>query len=224
MSSPENTSKPQGEKGPESSFKFRIDWAKILPILISGLLGSGLTFVSTWQQNSNDRISMILERYDKDNGNLRTRVAELETTIAVQGDQIYEMRTERSELLQKFQILEAGQIKMPVPFWIKSLDGKMLMINDAYVDAFIRPRGDTRDDYVGKTDIEYWGKKVGSIYQHNDQKALRALEPIVFRETVPIAGKDIGEDWLFMKYKLLVNGQLVGIAGIGFPVSIITDN
>lgn len=164
---------------------------------------------------------MILERYDRDNGNLRTRVAELETTISVQGDQIYEMKTERSEMLQKFQILEAGQIKMPVPFWIKSLDGKMLMVNDAYVDAFLRPRGDTRDDYVGKTDIEYWGKKVGAVYQHNDKKALRAFEPIVFRETVPVEGKDIGEDWLFMKYKLLVNGQLVGIAGIGFPVSIL---
>jgi hypothetical protein len=103
---------------------------------------------------------------------------------------------------------------LPFPAWIKSPEGIMMGLNNAYEQAFLRPKGFRRVDYVGHDDEKIWGGKVATTFRRNDQKAIKS-EQGVFIEIDD--DHEILKPWTFYKYPRFSDGVLVGIAGIGLP-------
>jgi len=46
----------------------------------------------------------------------------------------------------------AVSLSFPLPFWYKSEEGRMIMLNDEYCKTYHK----CREDYIGKTDYEVW--------------------------------------------------------------------
>ena len=120
--------------------------------------------------------------------------------------------------------------KMPYPAWIKVVEEGteggtprfvMQYINKAYEDWF----GITAEEYVGKTDMEVWGLRVGQAYYENDLAIFnnRPATAVVVKEpvTAPVghdAPTKAGEkvDAEFLKAYLSRNG-VQGIVGYVRP-------
>ncbi len=74
---------------------------------------------------------------------------------------------EKVKVLVSKLLIASFSSQLPFPFWIKDPSGKMLYLNNAYAKAFdVVP-----EEYVGKTDEEYWGEH-GKSYRAGDLKGM----------------------------------------------------
>ena len=72
-------------------------------------------------------------------------------------------------------------------------------------------------DYSGTPDAEVWGKEVGETFAANDRTA-KKVGLWWGKEKIIINGEDIGEDWTFIKYKLVDQyGNFQGIGLMAIP-------
>ncbi|MCJ8334907.1 MAG: hypothetical protein MJH10_11750 [Epibacterium sp.] len=189
-------------------------------------------------EDSRKDFDLILDTYRETNETLKKSIDTLKKELKYTKEELtrYIIRLKEAEMrILEIQterdILLATHLDLPTPQWVVEVSekqkdgtikyGKMIMLNDAYEDAFLIPQGLSKADYIGKTHVDVWGQETGNKYYSNDFKALAKKRFVVFKEEVPIAGQDIGDDWLFMKYPLYAGRKLIGIGGIGFPVSLV---
>jgi PAS domain-containing protein len=117
-----------------------------------------------------------------------------------------------NKLFSDFRILQLASPKLPTPAWMKDEAGVMVSLNDEYEALYLKPIDKTREDYIGKTDTEFWGKEIGEIYRRNDLKVMHDKSPIASIE--PIQTKDGVKEVYVLKYPLLVGEDyVVGIGG-----------
>jgi PAS domain-containing protein len=90
---------------------------------------------------------------------------------------------------------------LPVPGWVKTLDGEIVACNPAY----------TRRYGVGG---DQWPQEVLDTFLANDQKVIREQKACTFVETVinPITRQQ--ENIVVIKFPLHSGDNLVGVAGI----------
>lgn len=126
---------------------------------------------------------------------------------------------EISSLQNRLIMLESATMDSPFPMWLKSVGtkdkpGVMLVLNSAYERRFLLPLGRIAENYVGKTDAEFWGKEIGNQYWEIDKKVISTGLVIDTYEPSPITKEGRIR---VVKYPRLFNRQIVGIAGIAIP-------
>lgn len=129
------------------------------------------------------------------------------------------MRLMEKELQAKAQLFESAHSHLPVPMWLKDLDGKMLALNDAYEQVFLRPQGKSRDDYIGFIDHDVWPDDIADQFVEHDNQVLH--NDIIWRgiETMPDM-EGIHERWHIIKYVRKVNGIKIGIGGLAIDLEV----
>lgn len=157
------------------------------------------TNVYTEIQRLRERNDMLIEKNDS----LVREVAELNSKLAV-----LEM-----SLTTKISMLESSNNDMPIPIWLKDLDGKVLYVNDVYARTFLIPRGYTANDYVNHYDSDVWPAEVSESFNKNDSHVQISGEIWEGEELVESANGEI-ELWQIMKYPRHHNGRVIGIGGI----------
>ncbi len=139
-------------------------------------------------------------------------------TILAEYKEQVRVLSEKVKVLESKLLLSSFSSQLPFPFWIKDPSGKMLYINNAYAKAFdVIP-----EEYVGKTDEEYWGEH-GKRYRAGDIKGM-AIEGKVWigEEPIIINGTDISDEWFVAKYGIWTGGDhgpriCVANPGLAFP-------
>ena len=132
-----------------------------------------------------------------------------------------------AELENKIMLFEAFGDDMPFAYWMKDNNGVMLHINDEYESLFLKPRGDTKLAYKGKTDVEYWGETIGRAYHSNDMKIITgSVEFFMGIEPIFIGNSNVSKKYLIIKYPRFLGKTRVGIAGMAIPMeeSFFQDN
>ncbi len=181
--------------------------------IVSSLLSGGLVGVITnyllknRKQSSEDFVE-LLRAYKEDN--IALRESEKENS-----DRIRKLENEVNELRSKLMLMESAHYDLPLPQWLKDLDGTMLSFNTAYEDKFILPNDKNPSDYLGSTDSEFWGEEIGREYLANDKKVMRAKKLLHLTETVKVFGGK-NETWEVYKYPRYAGRVLIGIGGIAF--------
>lgn len=107
-------------------------------------------------------------------------------------------------------IFKASTDRFPFPYWIKDLNGKVIYVNEAFVNKYLRTRGLTYSDYVGHYDITIFSVSDSELYQKNDSLVIAVKRPMNFVERV---GKTIVRT---AKFPYELNGVVVGIAGVEY--------
>lgn len=110
-----------------------------------------------------------------------------------------------------------------IPCWRKDLEGRLVYISPGYERVFLDGFNKTADDYLGKTDVEFWGEKIGSVYRANDARAF--FEHELWIGIVPCAVRpDVMIDFKIIKWKEYTPaGNYLGIAGLAIPARRVKD-
>lgn len=123
-----------------------------------------------------------------------------------------ELELKYRALSAQIKLIEVSSPRLRAPQWLKDEDGVMLSLNDAYEDTFLVPIGKKREDYVGKTDIEFWGTDIGTIYRNHDLQVMRDKKP--YSSIEPVKGPDGIYNVYVIKYPILMDEKyVVGIGG-----------
>jgi len=203
-----------------------VDLIKYLPELLT-FLGGGtvLQLFNMWKEKRvekrEDKIEgrndfeTLIEQYKEDNLRLREEVAAMRDEIKEMAAEQRKDKQEIHNLSLKLQLMESAHYDLPIPAWLKDTNGTMLSLNAAYEELFIVPLGKKIEDYVGKTDSEFWGEEIGKEYLLNDLKILRQGKSEIVTETVVMANGEKSQ-WMILKYPRMAGNTKIGIAGIAF--------
>ena len=151
---------------------------------------------------------------------LRIRVDDLQGTVDELEKENRQLHIDIEQVRTNFVLLEASNLHLPLPYWIKDRSGRMLFINESYEKEF----NANLDAYKGKTDIEYWsdvlgpveGKLVGQEYQKNDSYVMESGQVWKGWETVRRAQGDLVK-YRIVKFPVLFNQIIIGVAGLAIP-------
>jgi hypothetical protein len=190
----------------------------IVAALGGGVLTQVFTFIINWQKAEKDDFTTIVDQWQNDNKRLRE---ENQKHLQTQNDlykKLAEHERKISALNTKLLIMESAYMHIPIPSWLKDLDGTMLALNEAYEDNFLKPLGLCRADYLGKTDFDIWDEDVAKEYQQNDVAVLQSPEKVWFGdERIIINGVDVTKEWKTLKYVRFAGDLEVGIGGMAIP-------
>jgi len=157
----------------------------------------GLEFVVDFLKSEMKKVKESLDELKIENENLRKKISILQYQITV---------------------AETAHFESPFPMWLKDMNNKMISLNQAYEDNFLKPLGFRMADYIGYEDSKIWGDKVANNFKKYDDLALKND---IWTESDNEASKlhPLLEGWLFVKYKRKIQGIAVGIAGIAIPLN-----
>jgi PAS domain-containing protein len=199
----------------------------IITVVLSALVGF-LTWVTSnfvsKRQSKRDDFKAISDAYTLEFERQNKKLLDLEARIQQCADNELEQASKIRNLQLTIKGLSIQGLQLPIPMWMKDELGTMISLNDEYEKLFLVPLGKTREDYIGKNDIDFWGKEIGEIYARNDQVVVQTKKPMVTLE--PINTKDGMNKVYVIKYPYLINGNyVVGLGGIaieeGFVESLI---
>jgi hypothetical protein len=153
---------------------------------------------------------------------------EYKNVINSQKGDLSDFRKEVSDLHKKIENLNtiireldaalirsnAISLSFPFPFWYKSSDGKMRMLNDEYCKTYLK----RREDYIGKTDKEVWDNEKALQFMLNDEKTLNSSKGYTINYDEEV------DDTIVIKWRIpgLTKDESY-IAGIAVPYNFIED-
>lgn len=147
-------------------------WLKIALALISaGLTGE---IFGVWKFNS--ELSSTDKKYFTEQ--LQHCIERTDVIQRDCNDRVSEMQTELSMLKANAIVTAAIATDLPLPMWIKDMNGKMLYLNDEYEKIFLIPRGVRALNYIGNDDFSVWPKKIAEEFRKNDVEAFNSSHPI----------------------------------------------
>lgn len=157
----------------------------------------------------------LINTYKEDNERLRNEWSELRNEVKQLRESQLKDKEEIHKLSMQLQLMESAHYDLPVPSWLKDTNGVMLAINPAYEELFLRPLGLNPSDYIGKTDIEFWGEKIGREFMVKDQQVFRQGKSELVIETIPLPNGESAR-YLTLKYVRMAGNVKIGIAGMSF--------
>lgn len=191
---------------------------EIILFLTGGGLATFFNFLRDKRKDKNDEYRDLIDYMSK---LVESRDAQLEK-MQEQNDvcrkEIDKLKSELNELKAKFIVIESAHFDIPFPMWLKSLDGKMISLNNEYENVFLYPINKSAKDYIGKNDEEFWGLDIAKEYCKNDKKALNSKNGYWSgRETIIINGVDYSDQWTIVKFVRHSGRVPIGIGGIAIP-------
>lgn len=120
------------------------------------------------------------------------------------------------------QVVKANSVpfsyiqNLPIPAWLKSIDGKYLWINEAYCLEW----GASSVDFEGKDDYQLWGREVALLIKNNDSRVIVEGVSIFAKELIPDNIHDVdgpSSNWNVRKFPVKnPEGRIVAIGGVAW--------
>lgn len=170
------------------------NWLELTSIVLGSSVITGfLTYkISNRKQNTNEFISVVSEYKEM---LLQWKAEKKELQDEAKSMKLQITRLERSEVEHKIEIInlrnqlmifEGSHGDVPIPIWLKDTKGVMLFLNDEYEKLILHPVNKVKQDYIGKTDYEFWesvygkekGYKIADSFRRNDLAVQKSRKPL----------------------------------------------
>jgi len=171
---------------------------------------------SAKKQRSED-FKLLIESYQKQYKDIMEEVKSYKQKEQECLDRYSGLEVQLLKLQSNMSLLRASSPNIPIPMWVKDINGIMLALNDEYERAFLMPQGKRREDSVGKTDDDIWGSEMAIQLRESDMKAIDQDEPVIGIETIRIGDEKHPKLWNIIKYPNKIGDLVVTIGGIAFP-------
>ena len=193
-----------------------MDYIEIISAAVGGgFLTKLFDYLMNLRKAESDDFDTIVAQWQQDNERLRQENKEHKDRQDELYKKIAEHEKKLSALNAKLLVMESSYMHIPLPSWLKDIDGTMLAVNDAYEMYFLIPNGFVKSDYIGKTDSDVWPENVAQEFIGNDILTLQSEKKIWFgKETILIKDVDVSDNWRVLKYVRYAGNIAVGIAGI----------
>lgn len=131
-----------------------------------------------------------------------------------------QLNKQMDALRGKMILLESASQDLPFPHWLKSTGTKrnpgiMMSVNRAFEDRYLIPVGKTAQDYIGKTDAQFWGPELGDRYWEGELKVIESGAPTDRYEKDPTG---IMDSVRVVRYPRSLGTRVIGIGGMELPV------
>lgn len=106
-----------------------------------------------------------------------------------------------------------------IPAWKKDNSGILTYISDGYESLFLKPINKKKEDYLGLTDVQFWGEPLGKSFRKNDARALISSD--FWIGVVPMKIDENGRELNFtiIKWKEFDRkGIIQGVSGMAIPL------
>ena len=119
-----------------------------------------------------------------------------------------------AETLKSKRLLEDVLNHTNTVIFIKDLDGRYILVNQAYADE----RGLPMEEIIGRTDADFHPPETVEMFRENDLRALRAEDPIVVEESLEIDGQT--HHFVTTKFPLKdLDNQVYALCGIAADIT-----
>ena len=196
-----------------------MDYIEIISAAVGGgFLTKLFDYLMNLRKAESDDFDTIVAQWQQDNERLRQENKEHKDRQDELYKKIAEHEKKLSALNAKLLVMESSYMHIPLPSWLKDIDGTMLAVNDAYEMYFLIPNGFVKSDYIGKTDSDVWPENIAQEFISNDILTLQSEKKIWFgKETILIKDVDVSDNWRVLKYVRYAGNIAVGVAGIAIP-------
>ena len=196
-----------------------MDYIEIISAAVGGgFLTKLFDYLMNLRKAESDDFDTIVAQWQQDNERLRQENKEHKDRQDELYKKIAEHEKKLSALNAKLLVMESSYMHIPLPSWLKDIDGTMLAVNDAYEMYFLIPNGFVKSYYIGKTDSDVWPENVAQEFIGNDILTLQSEKKIWFgKETILIKDVDVSDNWRVLKYVRYAGNIAVGVAGIAIP-------
>lgn len=183
---------------------------------LSAIVTAFLTFSIEWKQETRIDNNTLLVNLQKENERLSEENAEYRK---YQITYIEKVAGLQNELLMH----QSATISNPLPMWIKSVGtatepGKMLAVNEAFEDLYLRPIGRRATEYIGLSDRDFWGSEIGDSYWAQDLEVIYSGEIADVTANHPFKKKNgVPIQLRVIKYPRYFGRTMIGVAGVAIP-------
>lgn len=199
-----------------------MDLKDLIPVgtAIGGALATILGFRLKSKDANRADFQSLLDRYDKALKDSEARIESLAVKIHQLEEKIDELTKSRDYFKNQLVLLQAAHYDDPLPRWTKDKQGRMIHVNRAYEEAFLKPIGKTADDYIGKLDKDVWGASTAEEFRKNDLYVQRTGKVWIGFEHYDMGGKNLFHKFYFIKNPYYVRGTktILGTEGKAIPL------
>jgi len=158
-----------------------MDYIEIISAAVGGgFLTKLFDYLMNLRKAESDDFDTIVAQWQQDNERLRQENKEHKDRQDELYKKIAEHEKKLSALNAKLLVMESSYMHIPLPSWLKDIDGTMLAVNDAYEMYFLIPNGFVKSDYIGKTDSDVWPENIAQEFIGNDILTLQSEKKIWF--------------------------------------------
>ena len=144
----------------------------------------------------------------------RADINSFKSEIKILHDKVESLNSLIRELDSALLRSNAISLDFPFPFWYKSSDGRMRLLNDEYCRTFKK----CREDYIGKTDFEVWDEEKAKVFENNDKSTL--LSQLGYN----VYYDNEVDDSIVIKWRIPgLTKEESYVAGIAVPYKILND-
>ena len=144
----------------------------------------------------------------------RADINAFKSEIKILHDKVENLNSLIRELDSALLRSNAISLAFPFPFWYKSSDGIMRLLNDEFCETFKK----CREDYIGKTDFEVWDEEKAKLFEIDDKATL--LSQLGYN----VYYSSEVEDSIVIKWRIPgLTKEESYIAGIAVPYKILND-
>ena len=196
-----------------------MDWGYVITAVITAittLAGQWGINKATKKKEQRDDFSELKQGYSDEYTRLQQEIQSIKEAEEECTKRNLELEGKFMKLSAQFRLFQISKPQLEAPAWVKDPHGVMLALNDEYERKYLLPLGKTREDYIGKNDIEMWGKEIGEAYMRLDRMVISTGRPQSSIE--PLSTRNGVKSIYVIKYPLTVpgiEGQKPFIMGIG---------
>ena len=171
-----------------------------------GAIGFFLTYLARIRKSSLDELRDVIK--DRKEEIERLRRLEAENTISIRA-----LESKLSSMESKILLMESAHYDLPLPQWLKDMNGTMLSLNAEYERIFLKPLDLRSSQYIGKNDSMVWGEDIARHFRIMDHEVMRKQTHVFTVETIPDAS-GICRKWEILKYPRFAGNVMIGVGGI----------
>jgi len=183
-------------------------------IILSAFAGAGISTLVFWllkkkqPQNLNDYAAQMIR---DELSNEREKNNILERYIAQHVREIADLKQKIKEVEIYNQILKSIPAAWPFPVWMVNMRHEYDYISPLYEEIFLRPRGKTAEECLGKNLYDVWDKELADAFISHNKKVMESGDIYNGIETVTDRSGS-QKQWQVLKWKREIPFGLIGAA------------
>ena len=180
----------------------------------AGGMGALLTYkLGNRKQDTTEFTALVIEYktlvdgYKLEVVELRKNLEDLRDLLSAKGQEVTNLR-------YQLMVFEGSYFNLPLPMWMKDIKGRLIFMNESCQELILEPLGLKIEDYLGKTDLEFWDdKEFAKQFGPADAKVLRTKKPLEIVHTFLDANKEEVKARI-LKYPRFHGSEIIGIGGL----------
>lgn len=183
-------------------------------IILSAFAGAGISTLifrllkRKQPQNLNDYAAQMIR---DELSNEREKNNILERYIAQHVREIADLKQKLKEVEIYNQILKSIPAAWPFPVWMVNMRHEYDYISPLYEEIFLRPRGKTAEECLGKNLYDVWEKELADAFISHNKKVMESGDIYNGIETVTDRSGS-QKQWQVLKWKREIPFGLIGAA------------